>query len=154
FKAGSATPSLASVTARATPNAAGTSTSTGAVVGTSYSISGVQVGTGGGAGAGHVDLLNLPAGCTLDASGASAGNSASAGLPRGGSVGASPNYVLDCGAPPPSAYQLTASWSPVTGGHSTLTVAIDMTTLNLATNNGAGADQIWAFEIDNITYNT
>jgi hypothetical protein len=148
FQSGSATPSLASATVTVTPSASGTTTATGSPnAAGAYSVSNVLVGIGTGAGEGAVSVSNLPSGCSV----VGANSSSYTGLTAGGSVAATPSITINCVAPP-AFYQYSTSWSAVSGGQVTLTLKIDMSTLNDPDNNGTGPDEIGAFQAD-VAYN-
>lgn len=141
-RSGPATPSLAGVIATATPGASGTSTSSatlGSANPSSYTITGVQVGSGAGAGNGSVALSSLPAGCT-----AAPVSGTYTGLTLGGTV-TGPSFNVDCQTPP-SFYQYAATWGTPSGGTVSLTLTFDPTTRQDAGVNGASADDIAQFQ--------
>jgi hypothetical protein len=149
-RTGPATPSLANVSAVATPGASGTTTSSallGSASPTTYSIANVLVGSGAGAGSGTVALTNLPAGCTPTPAAATY-----TGLTSGGSVAATPAFVVDCQAPP-AFYQYTSSWGTPSAGSVDLTITFDPTTFNSPNVNGANADDVSQFQAD-VNYNS
>lgn len=123
------TPTGGSAQAAVSPNASGV-----------YSRSGVPVGTG----AGSVALSNLPSGCSNPGAGSYSG------LTNGGT--ATVNFTVACTAPP-AGYNYGYSFSPVTGGQTTLTFSIDMGSFNDPTVNGASADDISVFQ-GSFTYST
>ncbi len=137
-RTGTGTQSLDGTVITATPAAAGTSpaSTTLAAGALTYSIAGVQIGTGVGAGNGSVALSNLPAGCT------SAPGSYT-GLVLGGSV--TVDFSVSCAAPA-ALYQYRAVWGAISGGSVTLTLSFDPSTLNSPTVNGAAADDFNAFQ--------
>jgi hypothetical protein len=98
----------------------------------SYTAAAVPVGTG----AGSIALTGLPVQCT------NPGAIPYSGLVTGGSL--TVNITATCTAAP-SFYQVSHSWSG-TGATRTLTIRIDMTTRNDPAVNGAGADDIGAFQ--------
>jgi hypothetical protein len=83
-----------------------------------YTLAGVPVGT---TGSGTLTLANLPANCT------NPGPLAYSGLTENGTI--AQDVVLAC-EPPPVGYQFTNTWSGVSGGQVTLTIAIDMSTFD------------------------
>jgi hypothetical protein len=98
----------------------------------SYSATLVPVGTG----AGSIALSGLPAQCT------NPGAIPYSGLVTGGSL--TVDVTVTCTSAP-SFYQVSHTWSG-TGSTRTLTIRIDMTTRNDPAVNGAGADDIGAFQ--------
>jgi len=139
-RTGPASPSLAGTIVTATPAAAGTSpaATTLAAGAANYSISGVAIGSGAGAGNGSVALSNLPGGC-------SSAPGSYTGLTLGGTV--TVNFTIDC-QNPPAFYQYQAQWGAISGGQVTLTLRYDPSTLNDPAVNGAAADDINAFQAD------
>jgi len=97
-----------------------------------------------GAGTGSIALSNLPAGCT------NPGTSPYSGLTNGGTVIV--DITVPC-TPPPQGYNYTASWGAISGGQVTLTLSIDMGTFNDPAVNGAGADDVFAIQLD-LSYNS
>ncbi len=103
--------------------------------GGAYSIPTVPLGTPSGTGS--IALGNLPANC------ADPGPQAYSGLTDGGSV--TLDVTVSC-TPPPAGYQVTNTWSAISGGTVTLTLRIDMGTFNDPAVNGAGPDDIFAIQ--------
>jgi hypothetical protein len=105
-----------------------------------YTRNNVPVGTG----AGSVALSNLPSGCT------NPGPGSYSGLTSGGTQ--TVNFTIACAAAP-QGYAFGYSFSAVTGGQTTLTWSIDMSTFNDPNVNGANADDISSIQ-GSFTYNT
>ncbi len=136
FASGSQTPSLATVTVTVTP-AGGSAVAGNASAAGLYSVANVAVGGG----TGTVVISTLPTGCT-----ATAASQNYSGLMAGGTVTV-PAFQINCtGGTPSNQYNLTVSWSSVTNGQTTMTLAIDMTGRNDPNNNGTGPDKIGAFQ--------
>ncbi len=136
-RSGTGTQSLDGTLITATPAAAGTTpaSTTLAAGALTYSIAGVQIGTGTGAGNGSVALSNLPSGCTSAAG-------SYTGLVLGGT--ATVNFTVNCAAPA-ALYQYRAVWG-TPGTQVTLTLSFDPSTLNSPTVNGAGLDDFNSFQ--------
>lgn len=124
-----ATPSPTGISVVVTPTAGAAQPSVSPNAGGAYSRSNVPVGTG----AGSVALSSLPAGCT------NPGPGSYTGLTSGGTQ--TVNFTVAC-TPPPAGYAYGYSFTAVTGGQTTLTAHIDMSTFNDPNVNGAGADDI------------
>jgi hypothetical protein len=124
----SATPTGGSLFGPASTNAGGL-----------YTLAGVPVGS---TGSGVLTLANLPANCT------NPGPLAYTGLTENGTL--TQDVVLVCEAPP-AGYQLTNTWSAVSGGQVTLTIAIDMSTFDNP--NIPGADDVFSIA-GQTTYNS
>lgn len=130
--------SLAGVTVTINPDDAGAANAnTTVTAGLTYGAS-VQVGT---LGTGSISFGALPAGCSF----VGANTASYTGLSSGGTVNAT-GVTVDCVAPPAPDYPFTLTWGTPSGGSITATLAIDMSVRNEANNNGAGADEISAFE--------
>ena len=136
-RSGTGTQSLDGTLITATPAAAGTSPASATLAGgaLTYSIPGVQIGSGTGAGNGSVALSNLPAGCTSAAG-------SYTGLVLGGT--ATVDFTVSCAAPA-ALYQYRAVWG-TPGTQVTLTLSFDPSTLNSPTVNGAGLDDFNSFQ--------
>lgn len=130
--------SLTGVAVTITPNDGGTSATNTTVSGLAYGSSAVQVGT---VGSGTVSFGALPAGCSF----VGATTASYTGLSSGGTVSAT-GVTVDCVAPPAPDYPFTLTWGTPSGGSITATLAIDMSVRNELNNNGAGNDEISAFE--------
>ena len=137
-RSGTGTQSLDGTVITATPAAAGTSpaSTTLAAGALTYTINGVQIGSGTGAGNGSVALSNLPAGCTSAAG-------SYTGLVLGGS--ATVNFTVNCAAPA-ALYQYRATWGVISGGQVTLSLSFDPSTLNDPLVNGTALDDFNSFQ--------
>ena len=137
-RSGTGTQLLDGTVITATPAAAGTSpaSTTLAAGALTYTINGVQIGSGTGAGNGSVALTNLPAGCTSAAG-------SYTGLVLGGS--ATVNFTVSCAAPA-ALYQYRATWGAISGGQVTLSLSFDPSTLNDPLVNGTALDDFNSFQ--------
>jgi hypothetical protein len=134
-----ATPSPTGISVVVTPTGGAAQPAVNPNAGGQYSRSNVPVGTG----AGSVALSNLPSGCT------NPGPGSYTGLTSGGTQ--TVNFTIAC-TPPPAGYNFSQSFSAVTGGATTLTFSIDMSTFNDPAVNGANPDDISVIQ-GSFTYN-
>ncbi len=98
----------------------------------------VEIGTGAGAGSGVITFANLPASCTF----VGASTSSYTGANTSTAVTAAP-VTITC---PAVLYPLVYAWGAPSGGSIVLTATIDMSAQNSLLNNGAGADNIEAYQ--------